>query len=104
MDPPFFSPVMHANVDMASLPALGKILFHGFLVCGHILNRVVFPVLACVFLWPNVDIPQRILAQMFAESLCMHKPSIIKEAITVSDMTSFTAELQATFLVIMDAQ
>jgi len=88
------SPVMHANMDMASLPMLGKILSHGFLVCGRVLIRVVFPVLACVLLEPNVDIPRRILAQMFAESLCMHE-ALIKEAITVRGMTSFTAELQA---------
>ena len=89
------SPAMHASVDMSSLPLLGKILSHGFLVCGHIPIRVVFPVLACVLLGPNVDIPQRILAQMFAESLCLHEASIIKEAITVKGMTSFTPKLQA---------
>ena len=89
------SPVMHASIDMASLPALGKILSHGFLVCGHIPIRVVFPVLACALLGPNVDIPRRILAQMFAKSLCLHEESIIKEAITVKGMTSLTAKLQA---------
>ena len=50
------SPAMHASVDMASLPALGKTLSHGFLVCGHMPIRAVFLILACILLGPNVVI------------------------------------------------
>ena len=44
------TPVLHATIDMTKLPLLGKILSHGFLVCGYLPIRVAFPSLAANFL------------------------------------------------------
>ena len=46
------TPIVQANVDMASLPMLGRILYHGFMVTGYLPVRIAFPILACILKGP----------------------------------------------------
>lgn len=85
------SPCLHANSDMASLPLLGRVLSHGYLVCGFLPVRVAFPCLAAIILSPGVDLSQKILVQSFAESLCSSEAATIKQALA---STTFSKELK----------
>ena len=60
------SPMVHANINMESLPKLGKVLSHGFLVCGFLPVRVAFPILASILMSPTIEIQPKILVQTFA--------------------------------------
>lgn len=75
------TPCMHANTDMALLPQLGRVLSHGYLVCGYFPIRVAFPCLAAILLNPTVEIPLKILVQSFAEGLNCFEAATIKDAL-----------------------
>lgn len=94
------SPMVHANVDMESLPQLGKVLSHGFLACGYFPVRVAFPVLASILMGPTIEIQPKILIQTFAESLCSYEASVVKQALAESGEV-FSDELQANMITIL---
>lgn len=95
------TPVVHANVDMASLPMLGRILSHGFMVTGYLPVRIAFPALASILMGPTVDIHARIMVETFAESLCLHEASIVKEALEKGDAGTFSCQLMADLTTIL---
>ena len=94
------SPVVHANVNMESLPKLGKVLSHGFLACGFLPVRVAFPVLASILMGPTIEIQPKILIQTFAESLCLYEASVVKQALA-EDGETFSDELQENMITIL---
>ena len=95
------SPMVHANINMESLPKLGKVLSHGFLVCGFLPVRVAFPVLASILMGPTIEIQPKILVQTFAESLCSYEASVVKQALAEGG-DAFSDELQANMITILN--
>ena len=88
------TPIVQANVDMVSLSMLGRILSHGFwLLVTYQFKYTAFPILACILKGPAIDIPPQIMVQTFAESLCLHETSIVKEALEKSDAGTFPCQL-----------
>lgn len=51
-------PALHPSVDMSSLPCLGTILSHGYLLCGFLPTQIAFPVLASILLDSAAKIPK----------------------------------------------
>ena len=78
------TPVMHPGVDMLSLPMLGTVLSHGYIVSGFLPTRIAFPSLACVLLGVNTDIPVHILVEAFADSLSPSERSTVKVSLEES--------------------
>ena len=77
-------PVLHPNVDMLSLPKLGTILSHGYLLTGFLPTRIAFPALASILLGPEVKMSSKILVETFASSLSSYEAALIKEALSFS--------------------
>ena len=69
------------HVDMSVLPHVGTVLFHGYLVCGFLPTRVVFPALAYILLGTEVEVPADIFVETIADSLCSTEASVIKNAL-----------------------
>ena len=55
-------PTLHPHVDMSVLPQMGTVLSHGYLVCGFLPTRVVFPALAYILLGTEVEAELRHLS------------------------------------------
>ena len=66
---------------MLSLPSLGAVPSHGYIVSGFLLTRVVFPSLACILLGPSTEVPAHILVEAFADSLSPFERSTLKDAL-----------------------
>ena len=69
---------------MLSLPKLGTILSHGYLVSGFLLTRIAFPALANILLGLAVKLPSKILVETFASSLSSYEAGLIKELLASS--------------------
>ena len=76
------TPVMHPSIDMLSLPLLGTALSHGYVVCGFIPTRIVFPSLACILLGVNTEVPSNILVEAFSDSLSHAERCTLKVALS----------------------
>ena len=58
-------PAVHHQVAMENFPTVGAILSHGYLVCGMLLARIAFPVLATCLLGPSTKICDKIIFYAF---------------------------------------
>ena len=74
-------PVVHPHIDMTVFPRIGMVLSHGYLVCGILPTRIIFPALAYVLLGFDIDIPPHILIQSFIDTLSCFESSVVKEAL-----------------------
>ena len=96
------SPVVHPHTDMALLPTMGKILSHGYLVSGFLPVRIAFPVLAGILLGQNAQIPNRILVETFADSLCSFEASIIRNCLHFpASVTCFPGETENSLIAVL---
>ena len=66
---------------MVVIPQVGTVLSHGYLVCGFLPTRVVFPALAYILLGTEVEVPADIHVETLADSLCSTEASVIKNAL-----------------------
>ena len=87
-------PVVHAQTDMSVFSTLGRILSHGYLLEGFLPVRIAFPTLAAMLLGPNVQLPDDIVTQSFADSLDSVEASLIKFCLTISSK-SFPVGVQS---------
>ena len=87
-------PAVHANTNLASLPLLGTILVHGFMVCGYLPVRIAFPIIAAIVCGPNVQINEDTLLESFVDYLSTHDSSILKEALEQRTLTKFIESMQ----------
>ena len=78
------TPAIHAGIDMLSLPRLGLVLSHGYIVSGFLPTRVVFPSLARMLLGSSTEVPEHILLEAFADGLSSYEHSTLKEALSVT--------------------
>lgn len=73
-------PAVHHKVDMNKFPILGKIISHGYLVCGHFPLRIAFPIIASSLLGPHVNIPDYIILESFVDYLVQYEGQTLKKA------------------------
>ena len=77
------TPAVHSGVDMESLRLIGTMISHMYLAVGFIPVRVAFPSLACIFIDPNVSIPNKFMVEAFIDSLCAHEREHLKSAMNI---------------------
>ena len=65
-------PAVNPNTDLQILLLLGKILVHGFMVCGFLPVCLAFPVIAAILHGPNV---------VLSDDISTHDASSIREAL-----------------------
>ncbi len=75
-----YVPLNNPHYDIFHYKVLGTILLHGYMMCGHIPNRISFPVIAKTFLGCEVNIPNAILIDSFIDYLSEYESSQIQEA------------------------
>lgn len=77
------SPVIHPGSDLASLPIVGRILSHGFLVAGFLPVRIAFPTLASILLGSTITLPDSLLMTTFEDSISCHEAATVRDALSV---------------------
>ena len=91
-------PASHPTVDMSIFPMLGKILSHGYIACGFLPVHISFPVIAAVFLGPDVQISDTIL---FITYLSYHDACILKSAFGELGSKTFSCNLQSSLMILL---
>lgn len=92
-------PAVHHKVDMNKFPILGKIISHGYLVCGHLPLRIAFPVIASSLLGPHVKIPDEIILESFVDYLVQYEGQTLKKAFQAAAVSSkFSQQLSSELL------
>ena len=94
------TPAVHAHVDSASLPQLGKVLSHGYLSCGFMPVQIAFPTLAASLLGPTIAIPLHIMVQSFKDYLSSVDRSTVQEALAFKG-DSYPSELAVQLVNVM---
>ena len=77
-------PITHKKSAMSVFSTLGCVLSHGYLVCGYIPSRIAFPSLACILLGMQVEVPDKILMNAFADSISPIEAGFIKGCLTIT--------------------
>ena len=62
-------PVLHPSSDLSSMPLLGRIISHGYIACGCLPVRLVFPTLCTILCGSSANISDDILVDYFLEYL-----------------------------------
>ena len=83
---------------MSIFPTLGKILSHGYIACGFLPVHISFPVIAAVFLGPDVQISDTIL---FITYLSYHDACILKSAFSELGSKTFSCNLQSSLMILL---
>lgn len=79
-------PATYPNLDMSSLPIIGAILSHGYIVCGFLPVHMSFPVLAAILLGPTFQIQDSTLRESFVNYLNYHDASILRDGFHEIDL------------------
>lgn len=87
---------VHPGTDMAKLPVLGAITFHGLLSCSFLPIRLAFPIVAAVLLSPSVQLPDAIVMDSFVDYVSSYESRILREAVDISqtNQVSYKQHLQ----------
>lgn len=93
-------PMVHPHMDMMVFSTLGRILSHGYLVCGHLPVRIALPTLMCMILGPSTKVPVKILLDAFLDYISYTERDTLKEALKLVD-GKFPASVQDTLLTIL---
>ena len=96
-----FIPAVHHQVEMDKFPTLGAIISHGYLSCGFLPMRIVFPVLAAVLLGPSTKISDKVVVESFLDSLVSYDAEVFKEAFTSLKVKPFDRELECKLINLM---
>ena len=68
------TPAVHPNIDYSSLPVLGAIMSHSYLVSGVLPIRMAFPRLG------TVELSDDVLFSSLIDSLSVHDAAVLKTA------------------------
>ena len=74
-------PAVNSNTDLQILPLLGKILIHGFMVCGFLPVRLAFPVIAAILYGPNVVLSDDVYLESLLDYISTHDAASVREAL-----------------------
>ena len=95
-------PASHPTVDMSIISMLGKIILsHGYIVRGFLPVHISFPVIAAVFLGPDVQISDTILCRSFITYLSYHDACIMKSAFGELGSKTISCNLQSSLMILM---
>lgn len=74
------TPVVHPQIDLQMLSAIGTIISHSYLTSGILPLRIAFPSLARCILGMSVVVSDHVLTETFIDSLSPHEAECFKEA------------------------
>lgn len=74
-------PRLHPGLDSSIFAKLGRILSHGYLLCGFLPLRLAFPTLVMMLLGPNERVLQSLLISTFVDSLNSHERTIVQSGL-----------------------
>ena len=80
-------PAIIPNTNMSTLPLLGKILAHGYIVVNYLPIHVAFLVLSTVLCSPAEEITDSVLVQSFIDYISLHEGSVLR-SVTKGEMLS----------------
>ncbi len=81
------TPVLHPQVDLATLTILGRILSHGYLSSGFLPIRIAFPTLVALLLGPTVGVSDDLLIETFLQTISIVEASLVNKAMCISSPT-----------------
>lgn len=85
-------PLLHPQSDTSIFPIIGRIISHGYLVCGFLPVCVALPCLLCILCGPGTVVPQQVLQDAFLDYISTTEKSIFKEALNASTFTEDVKE------------
>ena len=90
------TPAIHPGMDLSSLPVLGSIISHAYLVSGTLPIRIAFPCLAAMLL-SECQLPDEVLINTFIDSLSVHDAMVLKQAFgeVRNQLPSFSADVMS---------
>ena len=91
-------PMVHPQIDMSVFPVLGRILSHGFLVCGDLPVRIALPSLLAMILGPTVKDVSKVLLDAFLDYVSSTERMVFKDALECKDVHRFPGDIQDTLL------
>lgn len=94
-------PMVHPQIDMTVFPILGRILSHGYLVCGHLPVRIVLPVLIRIILGPTlktVEMTSKVLLDAFLDYISSAEREVFQAALRFENKKKFPEEMQDSLL------
>ena len=75
-------PIIHPQSDMAVLPAVGKVISHGYLASGFLPLRIALPTLISTLLGPHFDLPDCILLEALLDYISGNERKKLQSALT----------------------
>ena len=77
-------PRLHPGLDSNVFAKLGRILSHGYLLCGFLPLRLAFPTLIIMLLGENERVPESLLISTFIDSLNSHERTIVQSGLKLN--------------------
>ena len=99
-----FVPVVSPHVEFSLLPALGKILSHGYLCTGFLPTQIAFPSLAAMLLGPGAIIEDNILVESFLDYVSDVDRNVLHAAVQIAthaSKCSFPPDVQEQLLTVL---
>ena len=75
------TPLLHPQLDTTILPVVGRILSHGFFVCGFLPVRIAFPTLAMMLKGPTTAVSDDVILEAFPDSVSNYDATILRKAL-----------------------
>ena len=79
------TPVIHPQTDTSVFPLIGRIISHGYLVCGFLIIRIALPTLVTIIKGPGCIVPDKIVLDSFPDSLDIHEAIVTRQALCNCD-------------------
>ena len=96
------TPLVHAHTNMAIFPILGKIISHGYLVCGYLPVRISLPSLILMLLGPNTTIPRSFLLDALMDFISDNEREKLRSTLQCKTTSSFaTPEIKSDIISIL---
>ena len=95
------TPMIHPQIDLTVFPILGRILSHGYLAAGFLPVRIALPTLLAILLGPPVEIGNDVLTDALLDFITFDERKLIKEALTLKNVTSFSPKMTQDLLGIL---
>lgn len=83
-------PMISPQMDISLLSTLGRILSHGYLVCGFIPVRIALPCLLGILCGPCAEIPQTVLQEAILDYVSSAERLIFKDALNSTEILPVT--------------
>ena len=91
-------PMVCPQTDGALMPILGKIISHGYLVCGHLPMRIALPCLVGILCGSSAPISDSIICDAFLDYISCTERAIFNDALSNVTRNSFLPCMQEKLL------